>query len=489
MAIKKRACRQDEEGLSEVVGFVLLIAVVIAAFSIYLIYGIPVQGRDNEIRHMSEVKDEFIGYKIGVDSLWTNAQTDTILSTTITMGTAGATSLGNSGFLPIMQPVASGGTVAINQRTVKPENISITAYSNIITTTNPKTQPVSIPSLQQLQNPPKHLFVNISVSDKKSPYGVRVYSTNWSANVSVIPRYEHYNETLTVDCTVLTSCTVLTWKTVPSFTGTDITISLARGSMNVTDGYVVYSNIAPGTYSIDLMNDAYGLAPVIVYPAESVFATYGTGSTSEALIIYPYSDVRQYQYEVPMGALEYRANNYYWIPQTYYYQMGGIFLSQTDGISPRLSPAISFTYNRTKPGPILVNVDAIAFDQGNSLAISGTTPLQIGTKLKSDSANLPYATISANTMNVSINITSPTGDPHMLQMWKQYFEEAANKTGGIPNNQDLYNVGNTTTEAYIFIKGAYDPTKSGGINAGTPDISLKAKAVNLTATIQGIGSV
>ncbi len=111
------AGREREDALSEVVGFVLLIAVVIAAFSIYITYSIPSQGRSNEISHMDEVKDEFVALKIGVDSLWTNGQTGTLISTTIKPGTPGATTTGSNGFLPIMQPVASSGTVAINQRT------------------------------------------------------------------------------------------------------------------------------------------------------------------------------------------------------------------------------------------------------------------------------------------------------------------------------------------------------------------------------------
>ena len=61
-----------EAGLSEVVGFVLIIALLMAVFSLYLTYGVPAQGRENEILHMGVVKDQFIAYKIGLDSLSTN---------------------------------------------------------------------------------------------------------------------------------------------------------------------------------------------------------------------------------------------------------------------------------------------------------------------------------------------------------------------------------------------------------------------------------
>ena len=195
-----------------------------------------------------------------------------------------------------------------------------------------------------------------------------------------------------------------------------------------------------------------------------------------------------YTYSVPLGALEYRANNNYWIPQNYYYQMGGVFLEQSDGVTPIIPPSITFTYNNTPSAPITVNIDAIAFDQSNVYTISGTTPIQVGTKMESNSGDLPYAAITANTMNVSINFTTPVNDPNTIQMWKQYFQNAANVTGGIPGDgiqgdpPNLYYVGNTTNSAYIFIQGA-----STGSN--TPDINLAVKAVNLSATIQNIGGV
>ena len=68
-------CRDSctsETGLSEVVGFVLILGVLVLVFSLYLTYGIPAQGRENEILHMNEVKDQFVSYKVSLDSLFNN---------------------------------------------------------------------------------------------------------------------------------------------------------------------------------------------------------------------------------------------------------------------------------------------------------------------------------------------------------------------------------------------------------------------------------
>ncbi len=59
-----------EDGISEVVGFVIILAVVVAGISLYLTYAVPVQGREDEIREMDGVRAWFVDYKTGMDQLW-----------------------------------------------------------------------------------------------------------------------------------------------------------------------------------------------------------------------------------------------------------------------------------------------------------------------------------------------------------------------------------------------------------------------------------
>jgi hypothetical protein len=94
-------------------------------------------------------------------------------------------------------------------------------------------------------------------------------------------------------------------------------------------------------------------------------------------------------------------------------------------------------------------------------------------------------------MNVTINFTSPTNDLKTVAMWKQVFQDAANKTGGIPDNQTFYYVGNTSNSAYIVVKGFYNRGNQadGNPNIGNADIKLSVKAVNLTASIQSMSGV
>jgi hypothetical protein len=204
------------------------------------------------------------------------------------------------------------------------------------------------------------------------------------------------------------------------------------------------------------------------------FSTVGTPALTSPTVTaqYAYQQHTNYTYSVPLGALEYRASNNYWIPQTYYYQMGGVFLSQNDGITYKLPPEITFANNGN--GNITVNIVALAYDPANSGIIGGNSPAQVSTSLKSDAGTLPYAPISLNTWNASINIT--TSDPNAAIMWAAYLNAAANQTGGIPTT--YYTVGNTTTGSYIFLKG---------INDGNPHITLNAKTANLSISVHGVG--
>ncbi|QSZ67755.1 hypothetical protein RJ40_09700 [Methanofollis aquaemaris] len=104
---------EDEEGLSEVVGFVLLLGVLVLALSVYQVYTVPAQGRNDEIGHMNDVKDRFIDYKLALDSLWLNNATGVPLSLAFDMGTGQATAQG--GHLPLFTPTASAGGLNITE--------------------------------------------------------------------------------------------------------------------------------------------------------------------------------------------------------------------------------------------------------------------------------------------------------------------------------------------------------------------------------------
>jgi hypothetical protein len=70
MAGKRGIPHQNSDlALSEVVGFILLLGVLVAAIALWMTYVVPINGREEEIIQMNLVKDRFTDYKISLDSL------------------------------------------------------------------------------------------------------------------------------------------------------------------------------------------------------------------------------------------------------------------------------------------------------------------------------------------------------------------------------------------------------------------------------------
>ncbi|MEA2034876.1 MAG: hypothetical protein U9N40_05245 [Euryarchaeota archaeon] len=102
----------DENGLAEVVGLVLIIALIVIILSLYATYVVPDQGRDGEILHMNSIKDRFIEYKISLDSLWNNEKKGMFISTNFGLGTGGGNTATGS-LIPILKPISSSGQLSV----------------------------------------------------------------------------------------------------------------------------------------------------------------------------------------------------------------------------------------------------------------------------------------------------------------------------------------------------------------------------------------
>jgi len=474
------AANRNDDALSEVIGFVLILGIITAAFSLYLVYGVPAQGRENEINHMNDIKDQFVSYKIGVDSLWTNQQVGTAMSTSFPLGTAGQTTQGSTSIIPVLQPVGSSGTLGINQRTTTPENFTISSTSYITNTSATTSDPpISItPSLtvsHTYPNAPSQLLITLQTAsqyDDPNPGNIKINGSNWSATINITR-----NVAECLDYTL--NPTNVTSKFRTGCNGTDIALTVMKNSVKSLDRSVIYPNININTpYTINLLDPAYGLQSAITYPETMTFSEYnpsGNLSMTTATAQYSYEKQSNYSYTVPLGALTYNAKNNYWISQTYYYQMGGVFLSQSDGITYKLPPEITFLNNGNRN--ISINIVALAYDPANAGIVGGNSPAQVSTSLKSDAGPLPYAAISPNTWSTTISILTP--DPNAATMWKNYLNTTANQTGGIP--YQYYTTGSLTNGSYIQFNSA------NWTSDGYPHITLNVKTANLSVSVHGVG--
>ncbi len=498
----------NDAGLSEVIGFVLILALITAAFSLYLVYGVPTIGRENEILHMDVVKDQFSDYKIGLDSLFSNNLVGTSMSNSFSLGTGGGYTQSSNSLFPILSPVSSGGIFMINRRTTFPETLTITSNSLILNSTGRTS--ITLPA--QANYTPDHVFVTISgirqddLSATKS-FGVSVNTSKWIATVNLTPQVTYFINYTVIQLAEINnpSCSAYSsplgpivgpiqggpvtggdiWycfqpTMISNYTGTDVTISIIKGNVILMQNFPVYTNINAGTnYTVDLMDSSYGLNQMTIKgdlinidnpPSKPLGAINGTGNIS-----YDFTERNPYTITpIPLGAIEYRSENNYWIPQTYYYQMGGVFLSQSDGnMTYKLPPEILFSYDyASKISTVNINALAIYSPTGGSI-VGGNSPVQIKTTLMSKNA-LPYAVGTANTRWIRIGVD--TSDDQARTVWKNYFNYTA-RSASLPHTL----TGNTTTESYIIIDG-YDPSPTGAF-----DINVIASDATYSATVYGVG--
>jgi len=500
--------QRKDTALSEVIGFVLILGLIAVVASLYLTYGVPAQGRENEISHMNEIKDQFVAYKLSLDSLFTNNQVDMTMSDSFALGTPGGYTQGMMSVIPIMNPVGSGGVIAINQRTKTPESLTISSDSFILNTTAKYS--TDLPA--SFNYTPSHVYVNISgiQSSDLSPngnFGATVNTTTWAAYVNFTPEtsfYQWYQNqpvaTTTCSAAMNANGTAINMYYTGSgylqysclvpinayaYNGTDITVTVKKGNVISMQNYPVYRNIRSGTtYTVDLMDDAYGLKSSVI-PSDNISIRTDRPSvsglvTAKGNISYDFAEMNPYTITpVPLGSVEYRSQNNYWINQNYFYQAGGVFLTQADGNTTyKLPPEITFSYTNdtteVSKRIVTVNINALTIDPANRGVAGGNSPIQLKTRL-TNITPFPYAYTPkfANTKWVRIGIDTP--DSQAQAMWKNYFNYTAT-VAGIPN----FKVDQSGTQAYILING-YDTTNT------NYDINLVASQAIYSTSIHGIG--
>ncbi len=423
-----------ERGLSEIVGFILILAAIVIAVALFATFGIPAQGREGEIAHMNDVRDRFVEFKINIDSLWSNRQCGTAIGTSFTLGTGGGATTGSFSIIPILAPVKTGATLALNQRAdyitiVQDSLLIVDSAANSwnetgLISTYPSTTPITF------NTTPKYFFINISSPDSSSLLqrrGVHIYPASgsaWEAWVNVTPVYS-YSRRFLVSNGTGTCC----WNQIYSFweedetrwNRTDVTISTWNQGIQLMQDFIVYKNIAPlpTTYIVDLMKPGYGISDQL--GATPILTAQKSDGVVNATFLTNYSYwPTQTSQSWPMGSLEYRAQNEYWIPQTYYYQMGGVFLEQNEGNTVKVPPAITFSMSNGIP---VVKINQILLSGSGMIQASGPV------RVTSSVASITDTPMVAGNNTRFVNISVWTQSENASQMWLQALTNAADKAG------------------------------------------------------------
>lgn len=390
-----------DDAISEIIGFVLIIALIAIVASLYLTYVVPAQGRDMEIAHMDVIQDQFMNYKTTVDSLWINDRYNTQISSPFTLGTNPGSTQGSFVNLPLFQPVTSGGTMVVNGQT---DTISVTASAQY-TQGNP-TQAMTPTTNPDIQIEPEHLFVSFSTNNINNTYAANIEPTsgkgNWRVLLNTTPGQQ-----------------------------TPLTMTVIKNGTPSISNLVIQKSIANYTsYQIDLADSVYGLKDAFQYPfnlvitpADSTVTRTGSSSVSyenPVGVIIPQG--------TDMGSLEYRSSNNYWITQNYIYQYGGIFLQQPqdNGSMVKLLPSISVTRDSKNKNLARVTIHGITIPDTIPSRVGGSSLVQVLTTLKKPDAASNNLVNSheygvANTKNVTITVNA--GDGLSADMWYYAFRK------------------------------------------------------------------
>jgi len=441
--------RQRERGLSEIVGFVLILAAIVIAVALYAVYGIPAQGREGEISHMNDVKDRFVEFKVNLDSLISNRQCGTSIGTSFTLGTGGAATTGSFSIIPILEPAKASATLALNQRA---EYITIAQDSYFMVSTGGYNDsgPIAMPPATTtitFNNTPRYFLITIGSPDVGSltSHGVHITPTTgsaWDAWVNVTPVYSTFNNLTIVNGTVAPylNITLGYYYTLQNlWTRTDITVSTSMGGTPVLQGFIADKNISASTnYTVDLMNPAYGLSSALgsTRSPQTITASQ-TDTTVNASYVTNYSYwPMQTSQPFTMGSLEYDSANQYWIDQHYYYQMGGVFLEQSDGNTVKIPPAINFNLVNGIP---VVNIDEILL--AGSQVIQGSGPVQVTSSV----SNIVGTQLASGNNTRWVNITIDALSNNAAMAWNWTFLNAANQAGFPPSLYTITTAGSETS--------------------------------------------
>ncbi|MDV0442459.1 hypothetical protein [Methanorbis furvi] len=80
------AMRKPDEGISEVISFVLILAMLILAFTIWTLYAVPAGGERMEEIHTANIQMQFSDFKSGVENVWIANSTGVVRESVFMLG-------------------------------------------------------------------------------------------------------------------------------------------------------------------------------------------------------------------------------------------------------------------------------------------------------------------------------------------------------------------------------------------------------------------
>jgi hypothetical protein len=410
-----------ERALSEVIGFLMIVALLTILFSMYLIYVVPIQGRDAEISHMKYITQEFIGLKADIDGLIINNKINMPIARSFELGTLSSVGSGALSILPLSSFIEATGLLMVNEQN---DFLAVTVNGSMVDLANlPPVEPTPI------ENPVYEIYCDSPGSCPYTPINFTIKDRFY--NITTKARYTLTNNSGVVD-----------------FSLPHVYLNITNGVSGVNESVIFYYNISsydlvletrqnitanpkplisektlvenltfPGRYTYNVLKDND------LIPNNST--DYYLIHADEAIApdLYTPHVVKNQVGKFPprIGSFQYESSNRYWVNQNLLYEMGGLFLNQPadGGSSVTLIPSIALTPIQdiaTGDYNLKVSVNNIRITDTED--ISGSVSAQIFSKIDH---------INQNLFNASTNIASDFGTaPADSSLWKMKEGEEPN---------------------------------------------------------------
>ena len=411
----------------------MIVALLTILFSMYLLYVVPIQGRDAEISHMKYITQEFIGLKADIDGLIINNKINMPIARSFELGTLSSVGSGSLSILPLSSFIESTGLLMVNEQN---DFISVTVNGDLVNLSNLPpivTPPITNPVLEINCVDPNHCPstpINYTISD-------RFY------NITAKVRYS-FNDTMVDPSTknVFSKYFIFDNFTLPEekyTNGSPVEISVIKGLiLNSSYDLVMetWTNSTPKTFISEktlIENLSFGdnytyniLKDNVLFPKNSTdYYLINSGEAISADLYAPHVVKTQIGMFPPrIGSFQYESSNRYWVNQNLLYEMGGLFLNQPadGGSSVMLIPSIALTPLRnisqdaSSEYNLKVSVNNIRITDTED--ISGSVSAQIFSKVDQ---------INQNLFNASTDTTSNFGTaPGNADLWKMRENEEPN---------------------------------------------------------------
>ena len=405
----------------------MIVSLLGILFSMYLLYVVPIQGRDAEISHMKYITQEFIGLKADIDGLIINDKINLPIARSFELGTLSSVGSGALSIMPMSSYIEASGTLMVNEQNdflkvtvngnfadigkrlqplineIKCDNYENCPQNPIEFNIADRYYEITTKKRESLKNVP--ITINLTDIYSTYPNGTKILNEPFK-QIDAIANINSTTPIVSYDLVLLIS---------DNSTGTPKVIGERKIVDNFTTGYTYTYNVLNDNDLIPSSTSTYYLTHSSQYIPPDNFTTRTINTK-----------VRRYPPRV--GSFQYESKNRYWINQNLLYEMGGLFLSQPSdgGSSIMLVPSIALSpvqrIDDIDRYYLKVSINNIRITDTED--VSGSVSAQIFTKVDQINHNLFMGTES----------WSEFGDPPDSDTVKMYKIQDAN----IPNAHSVW---------------------------------------------------